>query len=217
MRIRLTGETPVSLKIIGTGLGRTGTYSLKIALNQIGAGPCHHMEEVLNNMDRQVPLWNAAVEGRPDWQSIYEGYRSAVDWPTCSFYRDLLKEYPDARFILTHRDPGKWADSFGFTIQKFVARRNDMPPPVRDWLEMANGAIEKAGVTTALDRDGLINAFNAHNERVRATIPAGQLLEFEVKEGWEPLCSFLGVPVPDDEFPRTNNREEFWDLVQAAG
>lgn len=203
----------MTLSVIGTGVGRTGTYSLKLALNRLGVGPCHHMEEVLHNMPVQVPLWSAAAAGEPDWSSIYDGYASAVDWPTAGFFRELLSEYPSARFILTQRDPERWADSFGATIYTLLAGRDEAPPEMRDWLDMASRVIAKTGFPPGLDQDALAEAFKAHNEAVKQTIPADQLLLFEVKQGWAPLCEFLGVPVPDEDFPRTNHREEFWDRV----
>lgn len=203
----------MTITVIGTGVGRTGTYSLKLAINQLGAGPCHHMEEVLHKMPVQVPLWSAALVGQPDWQTIYNGYFSAVDWPTAGFFRELLKAYPTAKFILTHRSSESWADSFGSTIFKLISERDQAPPEMKEWLEMAAGVIAKTGFPEGLDRDGLIKAFNAHNEAVKNTIPAEQLLVYEVKEGWGPLCKFLGKPVPSEPFPRSNDRAEFWDRV----
>jgi hypothetical protein len=171
------------------------------------------MEEVLHQMPVQVPLWSAALDGHPDWQAIYDGYRSAVDWPTAGFFRQLIKVYPSAKFVLTHRNPEKWADSFTATIRKLVAEKDQAPPEMRTWLEMADNVIATTGFLSSLDRDGLIKAFVAHNEAVKTTIPASQLLVYEVKDGWGPLCEFLGVPVPAGPFPRTNAREEFWDRV----
>ncbi|MEJ2604667.1 MAG: sulfotransferase [Gammaproteobacteria bacterium] len=201
------------MQVIGAGVGRTGTYSLKLAINQIGLGPCHHMEEVLHNMPVQVPLWSAAVAGDPDWSRIYDGYQSAVDWPTACFFRELSAAFPDARFVLTERDPERWADSFGATIYKLLAGKNEAPEEVRAWLDMASAVIGKTGFPAGLDDDGLERAFVAHNEAVREAIPADRLLVFDVRQGWGPLCDFLGVPTPDGEFPRTNHREEFWDRV----
>ena len=203
----------MGLKVFGAGVGRTGTYSLKLAINELGFGPCHHMEEVLHNMPVQVPLWSAAAAGEPDWSKIYDGYRSAVDWPTACFFRELVTEYPSAKFILTERDPERWADSFGGTIYKLLAGRDQAPQEMRAWLDMANDVIAKSGFPPNLDRDGLIEAFIAHNDAVKETIPASQLLVFEVKQGWEPLCTFLNAPIPTEEFPRTNDRGEFWDRV----
>lgn len=201
------------MKVIGVGVGRTGTNSLKLAINQLGFGPCHHMEAVLHNMPAQVPLWSAALNGKADWESIYAGFESAVDWPTAGFFRDLVNVYPSARFVLTLRNPETWADSFAATIYKLLAGRDQGPPEMKAWLDMADGVIAKTGFPAGLDLEGLVAGFVAHNEAVKATIPANRLLVFEVKEGWGPLCEFLDAPVPGEAFPRTNDREEFWDRV----
>ena len=201
------------LKVIGAGVGRTGTYSLKLAINRLGLGPCHHMEEVLHNMPVQVPLWAAAVNGTPDWDRIYKGYESAVDWPTAGFFRELSAAYPSAKFILTTRTPESWAESFSETIYKALAGRDRAPPEQQAWLQMVVDVVSKTGFPAGLDVDGLMRAFSAHNDAVRAAIPAKQLLVYQVKDGWEPLCAFLGAPVPAEPFPRTNDRAEFWDRV----
>lgn len=203
----------MSLIVIGAGVGRTGTYSLKLAINQIGLGPCHHMEEVLHNMSSQVPLWSAAVSGQPEWSRIYSGYRSAVDWPTACFFRELVEKYPSAKFVLTARDPERWADSFSATIYKLLASIDQAPQEKRAWLKMASEVITKTGFPPGLERDELVQAFVSHNRAVKEVIPGSRLLEFEVKDGWQPLCDFLQVPVPTTDFPRTNHREEFWDRV----
>ena len=204
----------MTLRVIGVGVGRTGTYSLKLALEQLGLGPCFHMEEVIKDMPRQVPLWNGALDGNGDWSAIYDGFNSAVDWPTAGFSQELAAAYPDARFILTHRDPGTWADSFGSTIHTIIKGRADAPPEMQDWLAMAARLVMHSGFNDDMDRDGLAAAFAAHNDAVRAAIPAERLLVYQVKEGWGPLCDFLGVDNPGGDFPRTNDRTEFFDLVQ---
>lgn len=201
------------VKIVGAGVGRTGTFSLKLALNQLGLGPCHHMDEVLEKMSVHVPLWAAAARGQPDWEAIYNGYESAVDWPTAGFFRELIKAYPSAKFILTLRSPESWVASFSDTIYKLLAGKDHSPKEMLEWLEMAVAVIDKTGFPAGLDSAGLTKAFNAHNEAVRAAIPAHQLLVYQVKEGWQPLCAFLGVPAPAGPFPRTNDRVEFWDRV----
>jgi len=203
----------MSKRVIGVGVGRTGTYSLKLAINQLGFGPCHHMEEVLHNMAAQVPRWSDAANGDAAWAQIVEGYQSAVDWPTACFFRELSVEFPSAKFVLTQRDPVRWADSFGSTIYKLLAGKEQAPPEMHDWLDMANRVIAKTGFPAGLDSDELAKAFVAHNDAVREAIPESQLREFAVKDGWEPLCTFLDVPVPTEAFPRTNDREEFWDRV----
>lgn len=118
----------MAVSVFGAGVGRTGTYSLKLAINQLGLGPCHHMEAVLHNMPVQIPLWREVLQGRPDWAAIYAGHPSAVDWPTAGFFRELYNAYPAARFILTERNPENWVDSFGSTIFKLLAGRDEGPP-----------------------------------------------------------------------------------------
>jgi hypothetical protein len=206
----------VTLKVIGAGVGRTGTYSLKLAINQLGLGPCHHMEEVLLNMPVQVPLWAAALDGHPDWVAIYRGYDSAVDWPTAGFVRELSAAYPSARFVLTHRSAESWVESFSETIYKAMAGKDQAPPGTRDWLDMAAGVITRTGFLAGLDLPALMRAYEAHNAAVKAAIPAQQLLIYQVTEGWGPLCAFLGVPEPAEPFPRTNDRAEFWDRLSGG-
>ena len=203
----------MTLQVIGVGVGRTGTYSLKLAINELGLGPCFHMEEVLHNMPVQVPLWVAAVDGRPDWPAIYSGYGSAVDWPTAGFFRELNAAYPSAKFVLTHRSPDNWAASFSETIYKLLAGKAEAPEEMRAWLDMAESVIAKTGFPGGLEVADLKAAFIAHNEAVQAEIPADRLLVYQVKEGWEPLCRFLDKSLPADPFPRSNDRSEFWDRV----
>jgi hypothetical protein len=204
----------MSLQVIGAGVGRTGTYSLRTALIQLGLGPCHHMEEVLHDMPRQVPLWQAAVDGKPVWAEIYKGYPTAVDWPTATYFRELNAAYPQAKFILTVRPTQGWAESFSETIYKALAGRAHAPAEMQPWLKMCTGVISKAGFGDGLDMAGLMAAFDAHVAAVKAAIPADRLLVFHVKEGWAPLCAFLGMPVPEGDFPRTNDRSEFWERLQ---
>jgi len=206
----------MGLQVIGAGVGRTGTYSLKLALNTLGFGPCHHMEEVVLNMPQQLPLWVDVVNGKPDWREIFAGYRSAVDWPTARYFRELLAAYPSAKFILTDRSAESWAESFAATIYKLLAERSEAPAAMHDWLEWASTVIAQTGFPAGLDVEGLKQAFVAHNEAAKATIPPSQLLVYQVQEGWGPLCAFLGVSTPSEPFPRTNNRSEFWDLVAQA-
>ncbi len=139
------------MQIIGAGVGRTGTYSLRVALNRLGFGPCHHMEEVIQNMPSQVPLWSRAVAGDPDWEAIFSGYESAVDWPTAGFFRELVQAYPEAKFVLTHRSPESWADSFSLTIYKLLGERDKMPPEMKDWLDMGEAVIAKTGFPAGLE------------------------------------------------------------------
>ena len=206
----------VIVKVIGAGVGRTGTLSLRRAIEQLGLGPCHHMEAVIDDQPRNVPLWNAALNGNPDWAEIYAGMHSAVDWPTASFYRELHAAFPEAKFVLTHRDPNSWADSFSETIYTALAGRDQAPSAAQPWIDMCTHTVERAGFPLGLHKSELAERFVAHNEAVKAAIPAQQLLVFQVKEGWGPLCEFLNVAAPAEEFPRSNDRAEFWELVDGG-
>ena len=188
--------------------------SLKLALERLGLGPCHHMEEVMAHLPEQVPLWIRAAGGAPDWAAIYQGYRSAVDWPTAGFVAELARVYPDAKVVLTVRDPEAWAGSFGETIGKFLAAADQLPPEMEPWLRMGRAVLGRTGFPAGLDRSGLIAALNAHTEFVRRTVPANRLLILDVREGWAPLCDFLGEPVPAEPFPRTNGScpSTWWNL-----
>ena len=150
------------MHVIGAGVGRTGTYSLKLAINRLGLGPCHHMEAVLQDMAHHVPLWNRAIDGQPDWMEVYRGYSSAVDWPTACFFRELWQAYPDAKFVLTIRDPEKWADSFAATIQKLVRERHQAPADKQAWLEMAGRVIARTGFPEDMGQAELARAYTAH-------------------------------------------------------
>ena len=207
----------MSLKVIGAGVGRTGTYSLKLALEQLGFGPCYHMEEVLKDMSRQVSLWSAAVDGKPDWATIFQGYNSAVDWPPAAFWRELATAYPEAKVILTTRNAERWYQSYSETIAKVMAAADEAPPHVQAWLKMVGAAIARNGLAEPTRREDTIKAFEHHADVVRNSIPAHRLLVYEVKDGWGPLCAFLGTPVPSTPFPKTNNQEEFWELVRRMG
>ena len=206
----------MTLRVIGAGVGRTGTNSLRLALNQLGFGPCYHMIELVSNVPVNVPLWLAALDGHADWETIFKGYASAVDWPVAGFFRELNAAYPQAKFILTVRSAESWAESFSETIYKLQAGGDQAPPAMKPWFDMANGVVSKTGFPFGLDPAGLAKAFNAHTEAVKAAIPSDRLLICEVKDGWGPLCKFLGVPEPAEAFPRTNNRGDFWDAVAAA-
>lgn len=206
----------MALEVVGAGIGRTGTLSLRLALEQLGFGPCHHMIEVLANMPTQLPLWQEAVAGRPDWEAIYQGYHSAVDWPTARFYRELHAAYPDAKFVLGYRSPKSWAESFSNTIYMAISDIGKAPPDQHDWLQMITELLSQNGIPPGLDVPGLERAFAAHVDAVKAAIPPERLLVFEAKDGWEPLCAFLEVGVPDGPYPRTNDRAEFWEHMKGA-
>jgi hypothetical protein len=207
---RIPGELGMSLKVIGAGLGRTGTYSLKLALEALGLGPCFHMESVMHDQPKQVPLWNAAYAGRPNWPAIFQGFSSAVDWPTATYFRELHAAYPDAKFVLTHRSVEGWVESYSQTILAGLSARDTMPADKHAWLDMVIAVTARAGFPLGLDAASLARAFEAHAAAVKAAIPADRLLIYQVKEGWGPLCAFLGLAEPAEPFPRSNDREEFF-------
>jgi hypothetical protein len=202
----------MALDVIGVGLGRTGTLSLKVALEILGLKPCHHMIEVWAN-PATIGDWLEAADGQPNWAKIYDGFSATVDYPGCHFWRELLITYPQAKFVLTVRDPADWFESTQTTI--FSPRMRDRvgDSPAAAFLEKTVWGDFGSGIN---DRDYMIAAFERHSAEVRRTIPKGRLLEFEVAQGWDPLCEFLGVPVPSKPFPRLNSREELAATLAAT-
>lgn len=203
----------MALSVIGSGFGRTGTRSLKDALELLGLGPCHHMEEVLPSAE-QIEFWRAVSVGEPlDHARIFDGFSSQIDWPGAHVWRELAAAYPEAKVVHSVRPDESWWNSFSGTIGKFlnIYPTMDMPPQIR---VMSEVLMELIGVQTFAgqyaDKDKALAAYHQREADVRAAIPAERLLVFDVAQGWEPLCSFLDVPVPDIPFPRTNTREDFW-------
>ena len=202
----------MSLKIIGSGFGRTGTMTMKDALGVLGFGPTHHMTEIMAHPE-QLAHWKAIFADEPvDWEAVYAGYVSQVDWPGASVWEQAMAAFPDAKVIHTERPEEDWWASFNGTIGKFFARAEglELPPGFHDiFATMKNGFLAST-FTDFTDKEAAISAYRANNRKVRETVPAERLLVFNVAEGWAPLCSFLGVPVPDTEFPHHNVRVEFW-------
>ena len=217
----------MTLEVIGAGFGRTGTLSLKHALEQLGFSKCHHMLEVFEN-PAQAVMFRDAGRGLPvDWNEVFRGYRAMVDWPGSCFWRELAEFYPRAKVLLSVRDADEWYDSASATIfraMKSIAAGSvtppgsaaippagaAMPPGIAAQSEMAFELIVKGtfGGSVA-DRANCIRAYNDNTERVLAEIAPERLLVFEAKQGWEPLCRFLDVPVPATDYPRVNSRDEF--------
>jgi hypothetical protein len=201
----------MTLQIIGAGFGRTGTSSLKMALEQLGFAPCYHMLEIAARPEHSA-VWLAVDRGeRIDWGKIFASYSAAVDWPACVFWRELLVEHPEARVILTVRDPATWYASFRDTI---LARLESLPPivspAIRALYEVSNQLIlQRTFRGMAADERRAIAALEAHNADVIATVEPERLLVYDVADGWKPLCGFLGVPVPTNAFPHLNARAEF--------
>jgi hypothetical protein len=212
------------LRVIGAGFGRTGTLSLKAALEELGFGPCYHMIEVFRHPE-DIAHWQAAARGAPiDWNELFEGYQSTVDWPGCAFYEELMQAYPDARVLLTVRDPERWYDSANETIYHIYRSFTRSPlaivfslvagvfvPSRKRVSQMINAIIwEGTFGGNFEDRQLAIAIFNQHIEAVKQRVPPDRLLVYNVKEGWQPLCAFLGVEVPVDKpFPHLNERSSF--------
>lgn len=208
----------MSLKVIGSGFGRTGTMSMKLALEALGLGRCHHMGE-LYAQDWQVPHWHAAARGEPvDWKGLLNGYGACIDWPSAHFWREIATVFPDAKIIHTVRTPESWWESYSETIMKFIDVGVTMPEGVVR--EMSRWSVEVIGRQTFgsdfTDREAGIRAFNNRLAEVRETVPEHRLLVFEVSQGWQPLCDFLGLPLPDAPFPRANDRSDFWNNFTAG-
>jgi hypothetical protein len=201
-------RAPTSLAVIGAGLGRTGTLSLKVALERLGHGPCYHMIEILRAPERARPWLEGARAGVHDWEGIFRGYRATVDWPAAAFWRELFACHPRAKVLLSLRDPDRWHDSVMNTIHAAMAQA----PPARAsgeliaFQEMVRALIlERTFGGRLEDREHAKRVFEAHNRAVMEAVPPARLLVFRPGDGWEPLCRFLGAPVPEEPFPHLND------------
>lgn len=204
----------MALKIIGAGLGRTGTLSLKFALEHIGFGPCYHMIEVMAHMPTSMENWLNVVDGKPDWDAVFDGFASSVDYPGCAYWREQLDHFPDAKVILSARNPQSWAESVHETI--FSPRMREMTgnlPHRRFFDHVVYGDFGDR----IDDLEFLVDYFQRWNASVIEQVPADRLLVFEAKQGWGPLCEFLGVAVPDEPYPRVNSREDISQRMAENG
>ncbi|MFG0259989.1 MAG: sulfotransferase family protein [Phycisphaerales bacterium JB041] len=207
----------MGLRVIGAGFGRTGTASLKLALEQIGFGPCYHMSEVLQN-PTHIQKWLDVAAGRPDWKGIFDGYQACVDFPSCSFYQELAATYPGAKVVLSVRDPEAWFDSIHATIMSpgLVEHVSGSP-----FGELSRRIIWDRFGGKIHDRAHMVKCFNAHTESVKAAIDPDRLLVYQVKQGWGPLCDFLGAAPPATAFPHVNSTEDtqrlFADIFAQRG
>jgi hypothetical protein len=209
------------VKVIGAGFGRTGTTSLKTALEKLGFGPCYHMTEVFAHPEH-ADVWSAAGRGEPaDLESVLEGYDATLDWPACTFYEEFMERHPEAKVLLSVRDPERWYESTRTTIYELTMLLGSSPT-----VRFVFGLLTLltyggfAGRKTTLPHDDIwdgtfdgrfedksyaIEIFERHDEEVKRRVPPGRLLVYEVKDGWGPLCAFLCVPEPEEPFPRLND------------
>lgn len=200
----------MALAVVGAGFGRTGTFSVKQALEQVGYGPCYHMFDVYSRPDHTA-TWLAAAGGEPlDSATVLAGYRSTIDWPACNHWQQLLAENPEAKVLLTRRPPDVWFESFTNTIVASLDRSIPDDDPERVQLRrMARAVVWSRFGDEVHDRDHVLRVLADHEAEVIAAVPPDQLLVFEVTEGWEPLCTFLDVEAPAEPFPRSNSTAEF--------
>lgn len=207
----------MALEVIGAGFGRTGTLTLKTALEKLGFGPCYHMLEVMQNPEH-VLIWNRIAAGEPfEWEEVFANYRATTDWPGCHFYAELAEHYPDAKVVLSVRDAERWYASMEQTLLKGMRETGvDRPVPRDHPMYFGSVIMGQWDFGGDLSKDSVIASYERHNDEVRRRIPPERLLVFEAGEGWEPLCAFLGVPVPDEPFPKTNERENFDEHIETT-
>ena len=213
------------MKLIGAGLPRTATTTQMIALETLGVGPCYHMRDLMADLE-QVPLWEAAHDGRGDWDTIFSGYQSAADWPAAYHWRELIDVYPDAKVLLSVRDGLSWERSMRDTIWPMYHAdsllhhmnyaRYHVDPQWRRWVDLMVTMtwIGEAPFAGAYGESAtMIEAMERWNDEVIGTVSPDRLLVWRPEEGWEPLCEFLDVPVPDEPLPTVNDTRGFRDMI----
>jgi Sulfotransferase domain len=204
---------------------RTGTLTQKMALEMLGLGPCYHMVDVLADLD-QAALWESALDGEHPWEQIFDGFHSTVDWPGGYFYRELIDVYPEAKVLLSVREPEAWERSMRQTvwavrhgeslIRLLSSAQAHVSPQWQGFLQMIDRLVWEGNGTFASGHatpEQLIETMNRHTEEVRRSVPPERLLVWSVAEGWEPLCEFLELPVPEEPFPHINDRTEFLNRI----
>ena len=199
----------MGLKVIGAGFGRTGTNTLKVALEMLGFGPCYHMYEVIPRPEH-IAVWQKAAEGElPDWDALFEGFNSGVDWPISAFWRELSAFYPDAKIILSERDAEAWFASINKTIFE-TWRQQDAEDNFTILRNMTRALIKEGVFGGDIENKAhVIDVYKKNSADVRAAFGPDRLLTFDPNQGWGPLCAFLGVDVPSEPFPHTNTTKDF--------
>jgi hypothetical protein len=209
----------MSLRVVGAGLGRTGTASLQLALQQLLDGRCYHMGETFGRPD-DIPVWHAAVDGDPpaDWNEFLSDFVATVDWPACAFWRELSAANPDAVVLLSTRSSADaWWKSANDTI--FQVSRREMPEDgeavdvLKAQMAMAKDMLSKTFTPDWQEEAAAKRAYEAHNAAVRAEVDPARLVDWQPGDGWEPLCTALDVPVPADPFPHVNTTADFRAMI----
>ncbi|KAJ7090764.1 P-loop containing nucleoside triphosphate hydrolase protein [Mycena belliarum] len=212
----------VPMRVLVLGFCRTGTASMRVALETLGFRDTHHMASVFQN-PAEIAIWNTALDakflgrgtpyGRAEWDRLLGHCQAVTDLPGILFADELLAAYPDAKVVLTMRDPARWYVSYRASLHAFYHSRR---LALACLLDARFGATLRFGQRCAGLALGSPDApeaaatarFVAHYEHVRAVVPQERLLEYEVGEGWARLCAFLGVEEPGEPFPRTNDTRE---------
>jgi hypothetical protein len=192
--------------------------SLKLALENLGFGPCYHMENIFRDPS-ELRHWEPALDGEDvDWTDVFAEFRATVDWPGAHFWRELATTFPGAKVLLNVRPADRWYASFSQTVKRLIEHRTlVLEPSFLPVLEFAQRMIAERDFDDSMsDESTMISLFHARTSEVESAIPSERLLKFDVSEGWEPLCRFLDVPVPDGEFPRVNDQDEFWQVFGAG-
>lgn len=201
----------MTLQVVGVGVGRTGTLSLKVALERLLDAPCYHMDEVLVN-PQHVPVWERAINGQPiDWEEIYSGYAATVDWPGAAFWPELTSRYSGAVVILSRRDASKWWNSARETFIELMLHERYSDPLARERSDMAYRLLTSRFCPNLADAEMMLAAYEKHIRAVREAIDTTRLVVWEPREGWSPIAEALGLPVPDEKFPHLNTRHYFRD------
>lgn len=205
----------MSIRVVGAGVGRTATHSLKIALERLLGGRCYHMVEVFAHPEH-VPLWQAAMRNEPvDWSALFGGYQATVDWPGAAVWREISMAYPDALVLLSTR---RTSDEWYASASRTIFRRHDSPPRpgMQEWRAMVQGMFERLSPDLN-DAEATKAGYERHNAEVRAEVSADRLVDWQPADGWGPLCSRLRLPVPADPFPLTNTTAEFQERMGSTG
>lgn len=201
------------MKVIGSGFGRTGTLSMQAALQQLGFGPCYHMVEAARRPSHVRAWVRVARGGTVDWQTMFAQFESSVDFPASLFYLEMLAAFPNAKVVHTVRDPESWYHSTHETIYQsqflFPHWLRRLSRHVDGVVEMTQGLLWNGLFEGRFeDKEHALKIFVAHTQRVCAQVPADRLLIFDVRQGWQPLCAFLNVPIPNTPFPNLNDRQQ---------
>jgi Sulfotransferase domain len=197
----------MSLQVIGAGVGRTGTHSLKLALERLLGAPCYHMLEVFERPD-DVEQWRQASRSEEvDWDNMFGGYAAAVDWPTAAYYDVLMEMYPDAIVLLsTRRNADEWWTSASSTIFAAIDRVSDFPAAME---QMIFEMLDARFTPDWREKGASMAAYLLHNDEVMMQVPSDRLVEWQPGDGWGPICEALGLPQPDEPFPHANSAAEF--------